>query len=100
MPVSTTYIAAAKFRKGALDYLAGLGENAEYDLVPEPDNQYDPHAVRVMHNGTHVGYVPRDLSEEVTALIREDRIVKAVRKPGSASGTGLHIHYSAPGETT
>lgn len=29
-------------------------------LVPEPDNQYDPHAVKIMHGDTKLGYVAKD----------------------------------------
>jgi HIRAN domain len=29
-------------------------------LVPEPDNEHDPNAIKVVVCGRHVGYVPRD----------------------------------------
>ena len=29
------------------------------DLVPEPDNQYDAHAIRVDAEGVDIGYVPK-----------------------------------------
>lgn len=31
-------------------------------LVPEPENEYDPNAIRVEIEGQKVGYVPRDLA--------------------------------------
>jgi hypothetical protein len=44
-------------------------------LEPEPSNQYDPHAVKVFVLGrpgaVHVGYVPRDKSEQVAQLIAQ-----------------------------
>lgn len=64
----TSYIAGVKFRPQAEQtHLAGLEVGTAFDLKPEPTNQYDPNAVQVVHDGHHVGYVPRDLSEEVAA---------------------------------
>lgn len=75
----STYIAGVKFRPGAADYLAKLGNCDSLTLVPEPTNQFDPHAVQVMHGPMHLGYVPRDLSAEVSRLIADGRI-HAVRR--------------------
>lgn len=44
-------------------------------LEPEPDNDYDSNAVRVVHNptGTHLGYLARENNYEVfKALEREE----------------------------
>ena len=38
-------------------------------LVPEPDNEYDPNAIRVLLNGVHVGYVPKDKTAEVKSIL-------------------------------
>ena len=35
------------------------------DLVPEPDNAYDPNAIKVLWNGVHLGYIPK--TETATA---------------------------------
>lgn len=45
-------------------------------LVKEPDNEHDRFAVKVYYNDIHVGYIPRDLSREVTENF--NRIQKAV----------------------
>ena len=34
-------------------------------LVAEPDNTYDPNAIKVLWNGVHLGYIPK--SETATA---------------------------------
>lgn len=34
--------------------------NTVFELVPEPDNPYDDHAVSVRHRGVLVGYIPRE----------------------------------------
>lgn len=38
--------------------LLGLKEGDTLDLVPQPDNEHDPYAVRVLSSGKQVGFVP------------------------------------------
>lgn len=51
---------------------------ADVCLEPEPENEYDPRAVRVMAaqaNGVdllHIGYVPRELCAQVHRLLERD----------------------------
>jgi hypothetical protein len=49
--------------------LAELSEGDELDLIPEPDNKFDPNAIKIMCSGVMCGYVPRKFSAEVTAII-------------------------------
>ncbi len=42
-------------------------------LVAEPHNPYDPYAVRIQWRGVKIGYVPRQVSEEVAKLIAQGR---------------------------
>ena len=58
-------------------YIAGVGYRSGIDnhlgefvgrLVPEPNNPHDPNAIRIQApNGTHLGYVPKDRTNEVRA---------------------------------
>ena len=58
-------------------YIAGVGYRSGIDnhlgefvgrLVPEPNNPYDPNAIRIQApDGTHLGYVPKDRTNEVRA---------------------------------
>ncbi len=41
------------------------------ELVPEPDNPKDPNAIKVVLEGVHVGYVPRDLCIAVAEKLQE-----------------------------
>lgn len=41
----------------------------DLDLVPEPDNKYDPNAVRIEYDSTMLGYVPKKFSSEISAMI-------------------------------
>lgn len=39
-------------------------------LVPEPTNKHDPNAIKVMLDGQHAGYVPRDLAFNVKEMLK------------------------------
>jgi hypothetical protein len=41
----------------------------DFDLVPEPDNKYDPNAIRIETEGVMCGYVPKTFSAQVAAMI-------------------------------
>ena len=57
-------IAGMSYRGNLDDY---LGEHAG-TLEAEPDNDYDPNAIKILaEDGHHVGYVPKDM----TARVRE-----------------------------
>ena len=45
------------------------------DLIPEPSNSHDDHAVAVKHRGRHLGYVPMRHSWVGEALIDEDAVL-------------------------
>lgn len=69
-----THIAGVKFREGARDYLDRLPPGAPLALEPEEGNDYDPNAVKVLHDGFHVGYVPAFLCAKVKGLLAEGRV--------------------------
>ena len=52
------YIAGFQYHEGALA-LSKLKPGKKLKLVAEPDNPYDPNAVRIERKGVHLGYVPR-----------------------------------------
>lgn len=45
-------------------------------LVPEPNNPYDPNAIKVMIDGVHVGYIKAGSCAHILRLISEKRIAK------------------------
>lgn len=70
----TFYIAGVKFRP---DYRIVMKELAESEthfsefplsLVGEPSNEHDPHAVKILAGGRHIGYVPKALAADVWRL--------------------------------
>lgn len=60
----------------------------EIKLRKEPKNQYDPCAVKVMHERIHLGYVPAEDSQFITNLIDHKAIKKVVVK-----FSGVHQLY-------
>ena len=46
-----------------------INEGMQLDLVPEPENEYDPNAVAIKFNDTMLGYVPKKFSAEVAAIL-------------------------------
>ena len=45
------------------------------ELIPEPDNKYDPNAVRVVYGGITIGHIPRESCLDVLAVINEGRLL-------------------------
>lgn len=41
-------------------------------LIREPENPHDPNAIRVMSGDAHIGYVPREQTEEIHPLFNGD----------------------------
>ena len=50
-------------------------EGAVLDLVPEPDNIYDPNAIKVLLNEKLVGYIAAKDCEHLLGVIAEEKIV-------------------------
>jgi len=48
-------------------------------LVPEPSNQYDRNAVKVVIDGWHLGYVPNEISAEMATVLGRGQGVAPVR---------------------
>lgn len=46
------------------------------ELVPEPDNPYDPNAVKVIVDDVLVGYIKAGSCTHILKVLKEDRIVK------------------------
>ena len=44
--------------------------NTPVTLEAEPDNQYDPYAVRVYANGIAIGYIPADVSPMLSLFLQ------------------------------
>ena len=89
MPVN-----GANYRKKEIQKLMnGSKEYEEFGrLVPEPDNEYDPGAIKVDSEGVHIGYVPKDRQSDVRRVW--DRI-KYVRVAITLDNDGERDFYRA-----
>ncbi len=65
--LETFFIAGFQHHDGALQ-LDQLKAGKKLDLVPEPDNPYDPDAVAIMRKGAKLGYVPKGKNSLVSLL--------------------------------
>jgi hypothetical protein len=43
----------------------------EVTLEPEPSNQYDPNAVKILFDGTFMGYVEKEIAADIAAAVSE-----------------------------
>ena len=60
-----TTIAGLKFHE-AWNILEPVYQSTIATLVPEPDNKYDPNAIKVLgYDGKMLGYIPKDKTELV-----------------------------------
>lgn len=59
------------------------------ELIPEPNNPYDPNAIAVIASGEKIGYVPRELCKTVSELISCEYSVRA-KIGGGASKKVVH----------
>ena len=46
------------------------------ELIEEPDNKFDPNAIKVVIDGVHVGYIKKGSCAHVKNLLKSGRIVK------------------------
>ena len=69
-------VAGFQYHQGEVVWLM-LVVGTSLTLVREPENQYDPRAVRVDWQGHKLGYVPRIDNAAVSHLLDSDQVVAA-----------------------
>ena len=71
-----------------------LVTDTELILEPEPENKFDENAVKVMKGDKHLGYLNRDLAEQVSTAIGSGLKFKATIEQitGGESGQSLGIN--------
>jgi hypothetical protein len=71
-------------RQALLEGLAQEEGPLPVELALEPSNPYDRWAVQVLVNEEHVGYVPREVSQEMTVLVKRGEVLETrVHRLGS-----------------
>lgn len=87
-------IAGVKFHREELDKLYEADWNEiNIELEPEPSNQYDPNAIKILASGLHIGYIPGMASLAVTNMLKDGQMECALiyitnRHEGRAAGKG------------
>ncbi len=94
--------------EGRQEHIAKLHMSDPVQIVPEPENPYDPNAlaVHVAHGGDvfHVGYIPRFLAAEIAPHLEGESVMATIRDitggfelqyEGTAN-LGLVIHVEIP----
>lgn len=90
--MKTLYNLVGIKQANAGEFVASLEDGEELTLVREPDNQYDPNAIRVEAKGVKIGYIGRgrDPSSEKYKPGRENeplaRYIDACGRPGPERG--------------
>lgn len=66
------YIAGLYHHKPAVKSILDDGSyEGPCELIPEPENEFDPNAIRIEVNGNHIGYVPAKMCESVHEKLPE-----------------------------
>ncbi|MDR1331751.1 MAG: HIRAN domain-containing protein [Tannerella sp.] len=53
-----------------VDVFCDLRIGTELQLKAEPDNRFDPYAVRIYHGENKLGYIPRDKNREISKFLQ------------------------------
>jgi len=56
---------------------ASIKKSSKVQIIPEPTNPYDKNALKVVIDGTHVGYIKKELAETLTPKISSGAYIKA-----------------------
>lgn len=77
MPDVTLTVAGTSFHQEAV---RSLSKETPVKLEPDPENEYDPYAVKVITSGSKelIGYIPASLSRNFTDLITETGLIPEI----------------------
>ena len=76
----TFFIAGVQHHPGMREVIKDLKVGTVLDLVPDPENKYDPNAVRIEYEENMLGYVPMKISAEVSGLMEVEELYCAIEK--------------------
>ena len=65
----TFFIAGVQHHPGMKEVIKDLEVGNTLDLVKDPENKFDPNAVRIEHEGNMLGFVPMKFSSEVVGIL-------------------------------
>lgn len=53
-------------------YEVNIEDWCDIELIPEPDNKYDPNAIKIISDFGNLGYVPADSTKKVKSIMEKD----------------------------
>lgn len=68
-------------------------------LVPEPENEYDPNAVRVELDGIKVGYIKKGSCTQVKNLLKSDKYVRTTAETFGGKYKSLYVWEDDDGDS-
>lgn len=90
------FVAGVGFAKYK-SFIADMKSNDPVELVAEPENTYDPNAVRLEWKGQKIGYVPKSSNAGIAAGLKAGKklsakvlVVDASEKSHKAIRVGLY----------
>lgn len=63
--MKTIKVAGVSFN-GRQDMIKKLHMESVVEFKPEPANRHDPYAVKIIADGMHIGYVPKELAKHIS----------------------------------
>ncbi len=70
----TFFIAGVQHHPGMKEAIKNLKIGTVLDLIPDPENKFDPNAVRIEHIENMLGYVPMKISAEVSGIMEIEEL--------------------------
>lgn len=70
------------------------------ELIPEPDNPYDPNAIKVVVDGEHIAYIKKGSCAHLLKLIRDGRIEKIECVIGGGNFKYIQEDWDEDGESS
>ena len=65
------------------------------ELQPEPENKYDPNAIKVIIDGEHIGYIKAGSCAHVLKILKENRIERITSQISGGKYKMLFCHDDA-----
>lgn len=91
-----TEIAGMRFRPANNTYT--LQAHTPLELVPEPENPKDQHALKVCVDDLHLGYIPALASQVIARLIKLGFVVDAIATSPTRIAVRIRVEDTPNGE--
>ncbi len=89
-----TKVAGVTF-EGRQDIIKGLHSGTDIMFERDPENKYDPNAVKVLAEGKHIGFLPRGswVAKEMDNGKRFKAYISQITGGGSGMSYGVNVDF-------